>query len=75
MAAVTALAQVRGSVGVAVVAQYAGSDRLQLRYQAAAALGVIGGRDALKLLGQLLDDPNPLVRVAAASSVLKIERG
>lgn len=75
MACAMALAQLGRPVEVAWISEYFSSARPELRQQAALALGEIGGEESMAHLQRLLEDENPLVQVAAAGSVLKLERG
>ncbi len=72
MAAVWALAGLdpaRADEGVPL--EYRRSDRPELRAQSALTLGRIASPAALQALAALLEDPDPLVRVAAAAAVLQ----
>ena len=79
MTAAMAIARINPSrILVEVPAGYANSNRPELRAQAAHTMGVMGGNGkqmlvALSHLSRLLADANPLVQVAAAGSVLRLE--
>lgn len=45
------------------------------RHLAALALGAIGRSDAQPVLGKLLQDPEPIVRIAAATAILQLKEG
>jgi len=75
MACTMALAQLGRPVELSWISEYFGSTRPELRQQAALALGEIGGEQAYAHLQRLLEDENPLVQVAAAGSILKLETG
>ncbi len=53
---------------------YIESDRYQLRAQAASTLGELGDPTVYPTLASLLEDPNPLVQVAAAGAILRVDR-
>ncbi len=75
MAAVWALARINGGEPIPEVPLgYLTSEHFQLRMQAALTLGELGDHDTVNALGGLLDDPSPLVQVAAAGAILKITR-
>jgi apolipoprotein N-acyltransferase len=74
MACAMALAQLGRPVEIAWISEYFRSDRPEIRQQAAIALGEIGGEQALPALESLLEDDDPLVQVAAAGAILKLER-
>jgi HEAT repeat protein len=77
LAAVLAVAEIDPSKApIDVPLGYVNGSRYELRAQAAHALGVIavGGSSsqaALAYLSKLLNDPNPLVQVAAAGGILR----
>jgi len=73
MAAATGLAMMGQPVPAGIAAEYANEPQIELRYQAASALGYIGGADSVRLLQRMLQDGSPLVRVAAAAALLRIE--
>jgi HEAT repeat protein len=76
MTAVWALAQIDpAQAALDVPLEYVGDPQYQLRTQAALTLGEIGDPAALPHLAELLDDPSPLVQVAAAGAILQIEGG
>ena len=54
--------------------EYVGSNQFQLRAQAASTLGELGDPIAYAALAKLLQDPNPLVQVAAAGAILRLDR-
>ena len=54
--------------------EYVKSDRFQLRAQAASTLGELGDPMAYPTLATLLQDPNPLVQVAAAGAILRLDQ-
>ena len=75
MAATWALAQITpGLAPVEVPMEYVRSDQPQLRAQAASTLGELGDPMAYPTLASLLQDPNPLVQVAAAGAILRLDR-
>ncbi len=75
MAATWAMAQISPSFApIEVPMAYIGSDRYQLRAQAASTLGELGDATVYRTLGSLLEDPNPLVQVAAAGAILRVDR-
>ena len=75
MTAVWALAQIDPSQApLEVPLEYVADPQFQLRAQAALTLGEIGDPAALPRLATLLDDNSPLVQVAAASGILRIEQ-
>ena len=53
--------------------EYVADPLLQLRSQAALTLGEIGDPGTLADLAVLLDDPSPVVQVAAAGGILRID--
>lgn len=56
-----------------IVAQQAAESRdLRQRIMAAMALGAIGRSDSQTTLGKLLNDPSPMVRLAAATGLLQV---
>ncbi len=57
-----------------VLVRYAKSANSKERYELAAALALRGTNDDLALLSELLEDPDPDVRVSAADAVLRIDR-
>jgi HEAT repeat protein len=74
MAATWALAHIEPTEApMEVPLEYVADPLLQLRSQAALTLGEIGDPAALPHLATLLDDENPLVQVAAAGGILRIE--
>ena len=75
MAATWALAQIAtGLAPIEVPMEYVKSDRFQLRAQAASTLGELGDPMAYPTLAMLLQDPNPLVQVAAAGAILRLDQ-
>ena len=75
MAATWALAQIApGLAPIEVPMLYVGSNQFQLRAQAASTLGELGDPMAYSTLAKLLGDPNPLVQVAAAGGILRLDR-
>jgi HEAT repeat protein len=76
MTAVWALAHIDpAQAALEVPLEYVGDPQYQLRTQAALTLGEIGDEAALPYLIELLDDPSPLVQVAAAGGILQIKGG
>lgn len=73
LAAVAALAMIGEPVSPDLVRDYMSSDLPAVRHQTAATLGAIGTPSVLGDLQTLLDDPNPLVQVGAASAILRLE--
>lgn len=75
MAATWAMAQISPSLApIEVPMAYIRSDRYQLRAQAASTLGELGDPAVYRTLASLLEDPNPLVQVAAAGAILRVDR-
>ena len=75
MAATWAMAQISPSFApIEVPMAYIGSDQYQLRAQAASTLGELGDATVYRTLASLLEDPNPLVQVAAAGAILRVDR-
>ncbi|MHC4447086.1 MAG: HEAT repeat domain-containing protein [Planctomycetota bacterium] len=75
LAATLAVAQIEpGQAPLEVPRGYVGSDRYEVRAQAALTLGGIGDPATLPTLTSLLSDENPLVQVAAAGAILQIQR-
>ena len=75
MAATWALAQIAsGLAPIEVPMEYAKSSQFQLRAQAASTLGELGDPMAFSILAELLQDANPLVQVAAAGAILRLDR-
>ena len=75
MAATWALAQIAADLApIEIPQKYAKSDQFQLRAQAASTLGELGDPMAYPTLAALLQDPNPLVQVAAAGAILRLDR-
>jgi len=75
MAATWALARIDPTrVTIDVPMEYTSIEQYQLRAQAALTLGEIADPAALPTLATMLDDPNPLVRVAAASAILQVQQ-
>ena len=75
MAATWAMAQINPSFApIEVPMAYVGSDQYQLRAQAASTLGELGDATVYRTLASLLGDPNPLVQVAAAGAILRVDR-
>jgi HEAT repeat protein len=76
MAATWALAHIDpAQAPMEVPLEYVADPLFQLRTQAALTLGEIGDPAALPHLATLLDDDSPLVQVAAAGGILRIETG
>jgi HEAT repeat protein len=74
MAATWALAHIDpAQAPMEVPLEYVADPLFQLRSQAALTLGEIGDPAALPQLATLLDDDSPLVQVAAAGGILRIE--
>lgn len=73
--ATMALAMLNRPVEAAWIAEHATSQVAEVRLQVALAMGEIGGTQALAMLERLLQDENPLVQVAAAGSVLRLDQG
>lgn len=67
-----ALARMGLRRGDFIADEYIDNERAALRAQAAFVYGDIGGPDAWAQLSGVLDDPDPAVRVAAATAVLKL---
>lgn len=75
LAATWALAKIRsGLAEMAVPMEYLVNERFQLRAQAASTLGEMGDPAALPKLGALLQDPHPLVQIAAAGAILRLDQ-
>jgi HEAT repeat protein len=75
MAAAAALAQIDPrNAHPNIPLEYINNADAQIRAQAATTLGIIGDRRTLPQLAQLMDDPNPLVQVAASGAVLTIDK-
>lgn len=75
MAATWALAKIRSSKAqTAVPMEYLENKQFQLRAQAASTLGEMGDPAVLPKLGALLQDPNPLVQIAAAGAILRLDQ-
>lgn len=73
IAAADALARLGGSdraILMTILEPYVSAPEASLRAQCATALGAVGSRDALPALARLLNDPDPVVRVAAAGAIL-----
>lgn len=73
MAAITALAQLGEQVPAGSLDAYVVHRTPEIRHQAAYALGEVGRTNALPALARLLHDPNPLVQVAAAGAIAKLQ--
>jgi len=73
LAAAGALAKLGETGGGFVAQEYAGSDRAVLRAQAASVFGMIGSEAAAVRLREMMDDPSPQVRVAAAAGLARME--
>ena len=74
MAATWALAQIAPAQATAEVPmEYVASPQDALRAQAGLTLGEVGDPSGLSALAVLLEDPNPLVQVAAAGGILQIQ--
>jgi len=74
LAAAAALAKLGERGGGFVADEYADSDQDVLRAQAAAVYGELGGPENAGKVRGLMDDPDPLVRVAAAAAALRLAR-
>ncbi|MCH8822929.1 MAG: HEAT repeat domain-containing protein [Planctomycetes bacterium] len=75
MAATWALAKIRsGLAQTSVPMEYLENELFQLRAQAASTLGVMGDPAVLPKLGALLQDPHPLVQIAAAGAILRLDQ-
>ncbi len=75
MAATWALARIRPTQAtIDVPMEYTSIEQYQLRAQAALTLGEVADTAALPTLATMLYDPNPLVRVAAASAILQVQQ-
>ena len=73
MAAATAASRINPRRSVLFVPEsYVSSTRFELRAQAALTLGASRQQAALPSLVRLLQDPNPMVQVSAAASILEI---
>jgi HEAT repeat protein len=76
LAAAQAVAQIdpaRAPLGVLLM--YVEAEAFALRAQAAAALGWVQDPSVPLILAEMLEDPNPLVQVAAAGSILRHTAG
>jgi HEAT repeat protein len=75
LAATVALARLDpGRAPREVAVEYVSSCRFQIRAQAASALGWSPAPATGETLRAMLDDPNPMVQVAAAGAVLRVTR-
>ncbi|MHC5113382.1 MAG: HEAT repeat domain-containing protein [Planctomycetota bacterium] len=75
LAALQAIAQMDAARAPADVAlEYIGNERFELRMQAAVTLGWMRDPVLLPRLSLMLEDPNPLVQVAAAGAILRTTR-
>ena len=73
LAAAEAVARIKPEKApVDVVLAYAGSEMWELRVQTAMALGQFNEAAVLPTLTVMLNDPNPLVQVAAAGAILRV---
>ena len=72
LVAARALGMVGNAFGYKEAAAHVAASDARQRALAALALGAIGRPDAAPLLSQLLTDPDPAVRVAAASAALQL---
>ncbi len=72
LAAASSLAKLGESGGGFVADEYAGSDQAVLRAQAAGVYGELGDRADVPKLQTLMNDANPLVRIAAASALVRV---
>ena len=72
LAAAASLALLGMPQGGFLAREFAGSDRAVLRAQSAHVFGQTGLGENLPALALMMDDPDPLVRTAAAAGVLKI---
>ncbi len=75
MAAAMALAMMGEQVPPEVALEYISSPRPEIRTQVALTLGEMGYQRGMFGLEELMEDSNPLVRVAAARSIVQIHRG
>ena len=75
IAATWALAKIRSDLAqTSVPMEYLENELFQLRAQAASTLGVMGDPAVLPKLGALLEDPHPLVQIAAAGAILRLDQ-
>ena len=73
MAATAAVGEIApGRAPVEVPLRYTTSAWPELRAQSAATLGAIADPESFEALGRLVLDPNPVVQVAAAGSILRL---
>lgn len=74
LSAIQALAEIGAAPAeaVAIASEITLSPRADLRGQAATALGALGGAEALTAVTRLLQDPDPVVQVAAAGAVVRL---
>jgi len=71
LAAAASLAKLGLPRGGFIADEYDGDDLPAIRAQAAFVYGRVGGTDALLALERMLDDPSPIVAVAASAAVLR----
>jgi HEAT repeat protein len=71
-AALRVLGARRAAESVALIEPVLGDENVDVRREAASALGEIGGKDSLRLLLRLKKDPSPHVRMTAEEGILKI---
>ena len=75
MAATWALSQIsRNLAPIEVPLAYIESHQYQQRAQAASTLGELGDPAAYAALASLLEDRNPMVQIAAAGAILRLDR-
>ncbi|MCE2653774.1 MAG: hypothetical protein LW650_09890 [Planctomycetaceae bacterium] len=72
LAAAASLARLGNERGSFIADEFAGSSLAPLRAQSALVYGATGQVDNLSKLAKMLQDPEPLVRIAAAAAVVKI---
>lgn len=75
LAAAGSLAKLGLPQGGFIADEYASSDRVVLRAQAASVYGETGRAETVGALDRLLEDESPLVRVAAAGAMVKVGTG
>lgn len=72
LSAAASLAKLGQTEGGFIADEYVGSPDPAIRAQCAFVYGETGQRDRLGALDQLMNDPSPLVRIAAATSALRV---
>lgn len=75
LAAASARAKLGRPDAADIALEYVENPSLAIRAQAALTLGEIGRDEDLPTLARMLDDPNPLVQVAAATGILNTVSG